>query len=113
MIEFTSLLVNQIVKIIDIIVRIKAAIPIFFDLLSFCFKYFHTYQNPKGGKNKLMEYTVICLDNDTERGLSLCGFPQLGHAKASSDISCPHSLHFISAIYFFILSKNCQKGDFC
>ncbi len=74
--------------------------PIFFDLPSFCFKYFHTYQSPNGGKNKLTEYTVICLDNHTEEGLSLCGFPQLGHGKASSDISCPHSLHFISAIYF-------------
>lgn len=80
--------------------------PICFDLSSFCFKYFHTYQRPNGGKNKLTKYTVICLDNDTERVLSLCGFPQLGHAKASSDISCPHSLHFISAIFYLILPKN-------
>ncbi|MFH1366431.1 MAG: hypothetical protein ABIH38_00385 [Patescibacteria group bacterium] len=72
--------------IIDIMVRIAAAIPIFFDLPSFCFKYFHTYQSPNGGKNKLTENMVICFDNDIEGGLSFCGFPQLGHAKASSDI---------------------------
>jgi len=109
LIELINFSVNQIATIIDITVRIAAATPIFFDLSSFCFTYFHTYQSPKGGKNKLTEYTVICLDNDTEGGLSLCGFPQLGHAKASSDISCPHSLHFISAIYF-ILSKNRPFG---
>ncbi|OGZ22793.1 MAG: hypothetical protein A3A08_01290 [Candidatus Nealsonbacteria bacterium RIFCSPLOWO2_01_FULL_41_9] len=100
LIEFITPSVSQIVTIADAIVRIKAATPIFLDLLSFCFKYFRAYQSPNGGKNKLTEYTIICLDNDTKGGLFLCGFPQLGQARASSDISRPHSLHFISAIYF-------------
>jgi len=59
-------------------VRITATMPIFFDLSSGCFKYFHAYQNPNGGKNKLTEYTIICLDNDTTGSLSLSGLPQLG-----------------------------------
>ena len=99
LIELISPLVTHIVAIMDIMVRIRAVMPIFFDFPSFCFKYFHACQSPNGGKNKLMKYIVICLDNDTEGCLSLCGFPQLGHAKASLDISCPHSLHFVNAIF--------------
>lgn len=77
LIELISPPVNQIVTSIDITVRIAATIPIVFDSGSALFKYFHVYQNPNGGKNKLTEYTIIFFNNVVASGLSFSCFPQL------------------------------------
>ncbi len=59
-------------------VSTMAAIPTLCDLLSGCFRYFHAYQNPKGGRNKLTEYTTICRESVSAGGLSFKGLPQWG-----------------------------------
>jgi hypothetical protein len=74
--ELINNLANQMAAIIDITVRIAAIIPIFLDRASFCFKYFHAYQNPNGGRSKLTEYTVISFDDDAAETFPFCGFPQ-------------------------------------
>ena len=73
--------VNQIVTRIDSTVRITAITPILFDASSVCFRYFHAYQNPNGGKNRLTEYITICLYSVTDNGFSFNCLPQLEQKK--------------------------------
>ena len=63
--------------IIDIKVKTSATMPILFDLESDCFKYFHTYHRPNGGKKKLTKYMVACFPIVKDNGLSFNGLPQL------------------------------------
>ncbi len=119
MIKFINPLVNQIVTITDMMVKIIAAMPIFFDLSSGCFKYFQAYQNPNGGKNKLTKYTAICLDNDTAESFSLSGLPQLGQKYEVAETVEWHEGQVVSdetSIDVFIISKNRpavrHRGDF-
>ena len=91
--------------------------PIFLDSWSALFKYFHAYQNPNGGKNKLIRYTTICLDNVVAGGLSLNGLPQLEQKYAIAGIADPHDGQVVSGCVsiniLLILPKNRLLGDFC
>lgn len=51
--------------------------PTLFEAMSDCFKYFHPYQSPKGGKNILTEYAIICFGKDTAINFSCNDLPQL------------------------------------
>lgn len=89
-------------------VKISAATPIFFDLPSGCFKYLQAYQNPNSGKNKLTEYTAICLDNDTTGSLSLSCLPQLGQKREAAETAEWHEAQVVSdetSMNMFILPQ--------
>jgi hypothetical protein len=88
--------VSQIVTNIDMIVKTTATMPIFLDSWSTIFKYFHAYQNPNGGKNKLTKYTMTCLDNVTAGGLSLNCLPQLEQKYATAKVADLHEGQIIS-----------------
>ncbi len=113
--KFINPLVNQIVAIAEMMVKITATAPIFFDLPSGYLKYFQAYQSPNGGKNKLTEYTVICFDNETAGSLSLSGLPQLGQKDEVSETVEWHEGQVVfdkTSISVFIIPKNRPSDDF-
>ena len=80
------------------IVKIIAITPIFIDLYSPALKYFHAYHNPKGGKNTLTAYMIICLNSVVSGGLSFNCFPQLGQKYAAAGIPDLHEGQIVSVL---------------
>jgi hypothetical protein len=53
-------------------------------------RYFHTYHNPNGGRNKHTAYTTICLESDVSGGFLLMDLPQFAQKKAVAEVAAWH-----------------------
>jgi hypothetical protein len=114
--EFITFSVIQIEKKTETTVSIIANIPIFLKLESACLRYFHAYQSPKGGKNKLTEYTVICLAIVAAGDFSRNCLPQLEQKNdpaGTLDLQLEQIISEGFSIIFFILTKktSTQKNE--